>query len=368
MIQKTLRGNITQRKRNCEIKKKTQSKDFRRKNQSCTLGFRYESYSIKWMYSVSFWNTHSFPIETGWPKSKRNWLIFSQMMHWRNFVFVFFPPYLTIHFSLLGRDLLKDQSRFTTVEAKLLFVGISKAGTSRSSIGSFFFSIFLVNNTGCAVQSARHLFQSNLTIWQPWFEYIGLNESSGKGFSISLPKSKKKCKVGWVQPFECKYWRWKNDSTLQACHFAPMFGISLRAWQMKAETVSFQWKKRESGYLLRGKSYGAFCGNIDSAFFSLCIKIRLDLLTENGPKRFLVLTHCLQMAITRLSFEISLITFFSLKDECHASTSKQKVQSSVARLEYEKKKIGEPTARRTLYNPLFLLLGFWYIKVWLKYT
>ena len=123
--------------------------------------------------------------------------------------------------------------------------------------------------TGCAVQSARHLFQSNLTIWQPWFEYIGLNESSGKGFSISLPKSKKKCKVGWVQPFECKYWRWKNDSTLQACHFAPMFGISLRAWQMKAETVSFQWKKRESGYLLRGKSYGAFCGNIDSAFFSL---------------------------------------------------------------------------------------------------
>ena len=103
-------------------------------------------------------------------------------------------------------------------------------------------------------------------------------------------------------------------------------------------------------------------------FFSLCIKIRLDLLTENGPKRFLVLTHCLQMAITRLSFEISLITFFSLKDECHASTSKQKVQSSVARLEYEKKKIGEPTARRTLYNPLFLLLGFWYIKVWLKYT
>ena len=107
-------------------------------------------------------------------------------------------------------------------------------------------------------------------------------------------------------------------------------------------------KKRESGYLLRGKSYGAFCGNIDSAFFSLCIKIRLDLLTENGPKRFLVLTHCLQMAITRLSFEISLITFFSLKDECHASTSKQKVQSSVARLEYEKKKIGEPTARRTL--------------------
>ena len=166
-----------------------------------------------------------------------------------------------------------------------------------------------------------------------------------KAFQYPYRKARKNVKLAGYNHLNAS-----TGSTLQACHFAPMFGISLRAWQTKAETVSFQWKKKRVWISAARQKLWSILWEHWLCFFSLCIKIRLDLLTENGPKRFLVLTHCLQMAITRLSFEISLITFFSLKDECHASTSKQKVQSSVARLEYEKKKIGEPTARRTLYN------------------
>ena len=179
------------------------------------------------------------------------------------------------------------------------------------------------------------------------------NESSSIGLSISKVESKTFQMICCVNPFSLEDSRWKNNGPLSWLYrVANLWLLKGYVWklvQMKAETLNVLGEKEMGRYLQREKSYRAICEGMWKKECPLSLQRSINALKREWVKRFVALTSCFQTNITQWCIEISLIAFFPLKEEYLSFDWKYKTRFSVARCQNERKKFGEPTARRTLY-------------------
>ena len=106
-----------------------------------------------------------------------------------------------------------------------------------------------------------------------------------------------------------------SEKTTWICRLAILPPCLNKLW------ISFKWKQRQPAFSEKKKCL-AICPETKvmeqlvgsfTLLFCCLHQTMLEFQRENGPKRFLVLTPSLQMPITQLSFEISLISFFSFE-------------------------------------------------------